>query len=195
MTNNWQKMTAFQNLSITAATLISLGYVIPAKAFAITKIPQPVNDSVTLTQTFTNANSVSLPGESFTLNGEQKVVKPLGIKDKTILLSQNTNVQKQLEFLYLFPVLYTGTNGGGVNEYNAPPNGATYNLSLTSAIPAGGRIISAWYQPVDRITALGEFYNIDVNIAGERTLNLTVTGNPPPSNERMRIKIYVMWSY
>ncbi len=195
MTNNFQKMTAFQKFSITAATLISLGYVIPTKAFAITKIPQPVNDSVTLTKTFTNANSVSLPGESFTLNGEQKVVKPLNVKDKTILLSQSTNVQQPINFVLLYPVLYTGTNGGGENEYSAPPGGATYNFSLTSEIPPGGKIINVWYVPQGSYGDLNQFSYIDARLAGERSFNLAVIGNPPPSYARVRIKIYVMWSY
>lgn len=195
MTTNSQKITTLKNLLITAATLISLGYVIPAKALTTTKISQPVNDSVTLAQTFAKGDSVSLPGESFTLNGEQRVVKPLGVKDKTILLSQNTGTQQSINFLYLYPVIYTGTAGGGANEYNAPPGGATYDLSLTSQIPPGARILGAWYELNGRISSLQEFYAIDVNIAGERTISLSVTGNPPPSNERMRIRISVMWSY
>jgi len=195
MTNNCQKITTFQKLSITAATLISLGYVIPAKAFAITKIPQPVTDFVTLARTFAKGDSVSLPGKSFTLNGEQRVVKPLGVKDKPILLSQSTNVQQPINFVLLYPVLYTGTNGGGENEYNAPPGGATYNFSLTSEIPPGGKIINVWYVPQGSYGALNQFSYIDARLAGERSFNLAVIGNPPPSSARVRIKIYVMWSY
>src|SRR5688500_7606295 len=91
------------------------------------------------------------------------------------------------------PVVYTGTSGGGPEEYhgaNDPDSPAHHIIDVE--LPPGARIIEAWYTPFHAITNMAGFNWLDVDRHNDRQVRLAVAG-VAISNTRMRIKVHVLY--
>ncbi|KAG8291432.1 hypothetical protein J6590_059602 [Homalodisca vitripennis] len=80
------------------------------------------------------------------------------------------------------PVVFTGTNGGGEDEIQAP-----VGYTATKSFYAGGSVNAAWYTPYDNIKDLGTIATIDVQPQGQFA-QLSVRGTT--TSGRVRIRIY-----
>ncbi|XP_046678750.1 uncharacterized protein LOC124366331 isoform X1 [Homalodisca vitripennis] len=80
------------------------------------------------------------------------------------------------------PVIFTGTNGGGQDELQAP-----VGYTATKSFYAGGTVNAAWYTPYDNIKDLGTIATIDVQPQGQFA-QLSVRGTT--TSGRVRIRIY-----
>ncbi|KAG8279450.1 uncharacterized protein LOC124366331 isoform X2 [Homalodisca vitripennis] len=80
------------------------------------------------------------------------------------------------------PVVFTGTNGGGEDEIQAP-----VGYTATKSFYAGGTVNAAWYTPYDNIKDLGTIATIDVQPQGQFA-QLSVRGTT--TSGRVRIRIY-----
>ena len=95
----------------------------------------------------------------------------------------------------LTPVIFTGTaTTGAPDEFAAPTQGARHLLDV--AAPPGLQIVGAWYAPFDAIPALQGFQTIGVDlVTGQNDqIALGVTGASAPPNQRVRLRIFVLFS-
>ena len=95
----------------------------------------------------------------------------------------------------LSPVIFTG-NAGGAGEYHASNNpDAPENHIIEAGIPAGAQIVEAWYAPLHNIAALSSFAWIDVKRHNNTQVSLSIAGYNGSSNERLRIRITILYKY
>jgi hypothetical protein len=91
------------------------------------------------------------------------------------------------------PVIYTGTSGGGDDEYHGSndPDTPAHHI-IDAPIPPGAQIIEAWYTPFHAVFNLVGFSWIDVDRHNSTQIRLAVAG-VAGSNTRMRIKVHVLY--
>lgn len=94
------------------------------------------------------------------------------------------------------PVIYTGTSGGGANEFaasNDPNNPNSHDLPLGKFnIPAGATVVHAWYTAFHNIGALNTFAWIDL-VTTTNSVTLRIAGYRNQQS-RLRIQIHVLYS-
>jgi hypothetical protein len=96
--------------------------------------------------------------------------------------------------IYEFPPVVFRGAAGGAGEYHGSNNpNAPENHIIDVPIPAGTRILEAWYSPFHNIAALSAFAWIDVNKHNDTQVLLSVAGYVG-SNNRLRIKIHVLYA-
>jgi hypothetical protein len=96
---------------------------------------------------------------------------------------------------YLYPVIYTGTQGGGPDEYLASSDPNEANVYEIKVAPSGANVVTAWYTPIHNIPALSAFALIDVakRLSSGEDINLAVA-SWPGTQDRLRIKITVLYT-
>ncbi len=90
------------------------------------------------------------------------------------------------------PVLFTGTDGGGSNEFaftNLPNGPNTVTVPINGMRPSE-TVIGAWYSPLDNISDLTQFATIQVSPNG-REVNISAHGYEN-SAARVRVTLYAM---
>ncbi|PCC67832.1 hypothetical protein SAMN02745121_07869 [Nannocystis exedens] len=105
------------------------------------------------------------------------------------LLRQEAKVVGVYEFT---PVIFSGT-AGGAGEYHASndPDRPEEHI-IDAGIPAGARIVEAWYTAFHNIGALVTFALIDVNRHNDRQVRLSAASYVN-QNQRIRLKIHVLY--
>jgi len=109
------------------------------------------------------------------------------------LVRFDSPVREKIGIVKLTPVIFSGT-AGKVGEHHAPadPNKPAEYI-LDTGIPAGTKIVGAWYKPLHNIPALNAFGLIDVERHSDTQIKLLVAAFPN-INARLRIAIDVLYA-
>ena len=91
-------------------------------------------------------------------------------------------------------VIYNGDGGGGPGEYAGSSKPGVINVHEIKVVP-GGKVVAAFYQPLDNVRMLKEFNYIDVtpHPTADDDVQLKVAGYAG-SNERLMIRITVLYT-
>lgn len=109
------------------------------------------------------------------------------------LFKRNLKPKEQLGVTRIAPVIYCG-KAGGPGEYFASDNpNAPMKWKVRVNIPAGARIMSAWYSPLHNIPGMLAFALIDVEPHDNTHICLKVAAFPNIS-ARMRIAVNVLYA-
>jgi len=106
---------------------------------------------------------------------------------------RSLTAKEQLGVTRITPVIYSG-KAGGSGDYAASDNpNAPMQYKVRVDIPAGARIVNAWYSPLHNIPGMLAFALIDVEPFNSTDICLKVAAFPKMS-ARMRIAINVLYA-
>ena len=106
---------------------------------------------------------------------------------------KNLKPKEQLGVTRITPVIYCG-KAGVSGEYAASDNpNAPMQYKVPVDIPAGARIVNAWYSPLHNIPGMLAFALIDVEPHDNTHICLKVAAFPN-SSSRMRIAVNVLYA-
>ena len=109
------------------------------------------------------------------------------------LFKRNPKPKEQLGVTRITPVIYCGKDGGPGEYFASEKPNAPMQWKVRVDIPAGARIVNAWYSPLHNIPGMLAFALIDVEPHDHTHICLKLAAFPN-SRARMRIAVNVLYA-